>query len=644
MLDKYVRIIKVLSSCLPRFALVLISFALFSPGAVWGQAASVQIDTDLLGAHDTERTNNRFMYSFTEDSNNNGRIDRIRIQAAFDLMGENDVGHGGLSAFARFDVAVDGYTVDRSRGVRGYQRVQEVTGNKDDADMLYIYLEEKPYPDAAATPEWRITENESLFDARTRLIPIGLPEHGSHQTADTVPPRIDHAFAVPEHPEIFFRMSKPVQHGVTLVSPGTLNTVDRRDPVQAEREFLVTGSPSFNSTQLAEGSYTFELGNVRDTVSFVPDLSALHQIEQPLSQHDRSLPSPKYPLDWAYSAYIEVRGYYDPANPQNNINFEVVSRDPEITAGPLPPIREWYHDADNPNPRMGNKIDGFPYGLPYGSARHRVSDLLISLPPTNANSDRYIAWPLWARHDPDTLAAGNRFSSVIWDFTGKSALESGAIVMQARLGSAFSRYQPSIVSVHESDPRMVGSSLPRYGTFSAFNEQKADTQARGNPSSRLVNYRLQQDLLSGSGAFHFYFRIDPASDLLAGRLDIRAGSPVPSDWYRQVQPFSFEIAPVIQQRSGVTILNNVINASIRERVFLEYYLQSGGRVTAQVFTLDGTLVKVLENSSQAASDGAPYRLAWNGTNNGGRKVARGMYFIRIVAPDIDEIRKVMVVH
>jgi len=500
MLDKRVQSSKVILPRLPLAALLLI-VVLLVPTSLWGQ-------TVLANDGDTVSANNRFMYSFAEDSNNNGRIDHIRIQADFDLMGKNDIGHTGLSAFQRFDVEVDGYTVDRSRGVRGYQRVQENTGSKDDADMLYIYLEEKPLADAGATPVWRITQNESLFDARTKLVLAGLPEHGSHPTSDTVPPRIDHAFTVPEHPEIFFRMSKPVQHGIVLVSSGALNTAARRTPVQDEREFLVIGSPL-----------------------------------------------PKYPLNWAYSAYIGGHGWYDPANPENNITFETVSRDPAISAPPLPPIREWYHETNN------------------------------------ANSDGYIVCPLWARHD-------------------REALESGDMVMQARLGSAFSRYEPSIVSVHENEPRIFGSVLPRYRS-SAFNEQKADTAAHGNSSSR---------------------------------LDISPGSPVPNDWFRQVQPFSFQVDSVKRQRSGVTILNNVINVSIRERVFLEYYLVRGGRVTVQVFTLDGTLVKVLENSTQAASDAYPYRLEWNGTNNGGRPVARGMYFIRIVAPDIDEIRKVMVVH
>jgi fibronectin-binding autotransporter adhesin len=34
---------------------------------------------------------------------------------------------------------------------------------------------------------------------------------------------------------------------------------------------------------------------------------------------------------------------------------------------------------------------------------------------------------------------------------------------------------------------------------------------------------------------------------------------------------------------------------------------------------------------------------WDGRNSGGRIVAKGIYFIRIVAPDIDETRKVLVV-
>ncbi|MDR1178471.1 MAG: T9SS type A sorting domain-containing protein, partial [Spirochaetaceae bacterium] len=76
--------------------------------------------------------------------------------------------------------------------------------------------------------------------------------------------------------------------------------------------------------------------------------------------------------------------------------------------------------------------------------------------------------------------------------------------------------------------------------------------------------------------------------------------------------------------------------------FLRYNLSRGGRVTIQVFTLDGNLVKVLQRGNQSSSSEA-YTVEWNGRNEGGNIVARGMYFIRIVGPDIDEIRKVMVI-
>jgi flagellar hook assembly protein FlgD len=60
-----------------------------------------------------------------------------------------------------------------------------------------------------------------------------------------------------------------------------------------------------------------------------------------------------------------------------------------------------------------------------------------------------------------------------------------------------------------------------------------------------------------------------------------------------------------------------------------------------VFTLDGDVVARLANSSsQAAGDHAVY---WDGRNLSGNAVARGLYFIRIVAPGMDEIRKVIVV-
>jgi hypothetical protein len=158
------------------------------------------------------------------------------------------------------------------------------------------------------------------------------------------------------------------------------------------------------------------------------------------------------------------------------------------------------------------------------------------------------------------------------------------------------------------------------------------------------DFKLEKDSPSyryaGASMLEFFLRLvppssDPASEFLyVGRLG--RGSP----WHRHVEPFKFELRDITRQRGGVTILNNVIKPSTGENVYVEYALPRNGPVAIQVFTLDGNLVKVLVRENKAAGD---YRAAWDGKNNGGREVARGMYFIRVVAPGIDEIRKVMVV-
>ena len=142
----------------------------------------------------------------------------------------------------------------------------------------------------------------------------------------------------------------------------------------------------------------------------------------------------------------------------------------------------------------------------------------------------------------------------------------------------------------------------------------------------------------------FYLRLNTnpvfTGDLFIGRLDIPPSAVIPDNWYRLIRPFTFDIHDITLQRSGVTILNNVINPAAGERTYVDYRLLRSGQVTIQVFTLDGNMVDVLYRGHREAGE---YRASWNGFNQGGRPVARGMYFIRVVGPDMDEIRKIMVV-
>lgn len=105
-----------------------------------------------------------------------------------------------------------------------------------------------------------------------------------------------------------------------------------------------------------------------------------------------------------------------------------------------------------------------------------------------------------------------------------------------------------------------------------------------------------------------------------------------------VDLWSFKIKSIRQQRGGVTILNNVINVNAREQAVLEVNVPEEGNLNVFVMTVDGNIVKRL-NHGRVNSGTHYYR--WNGTNNASKPVARGLYFVRVVGPGIDETRKVL---
>lgn len=104
--------------------------------------------------------------------------------------------------------------------------------------------------------------------------------------------------------------------------------------------------------------------------------------------------------------------------------------------------------------------------------------------------------------------------------------------------------------------------------------------------------------------------------------------------------WSFKISEPNRQRGGVSIYSNVINAVNKDFCTLEVNMPKDGNLRVIVMTADGNIVKYLENGRQ--STGLHYYY-WNGTNNAGDTVARGIYFVRVVGPEIEETRKVMVV-
>ena len=114
---------------------------------------------------------------------------------------------------------------------------------------------------------------------------------------------------------------------------------------------------------------------------------------------------------------------------------------------------------------------------------------------------------------------------------------------------------------------------------------------------------------------------------------------VPAD-LMSLDLWSFRLKDVVGQRGGVTILNNVINSTQHEKVVVKVNQPQQGNLTVLVMTLDGSIVDYLHRGTSAAGE---HFYSWDGTNRRGRSVARGMYFIRVTGPGIDETRKVMVV-
>jgi hypothetical protein len=546
------------------------------------------------------------LYSFTEDANNNGKIDRIRIQ--------------GYDTFNLPAGELNGITVE----VKGY----ELNGNPVIFDpgtqggppgMLYINLKEKDYTDTNIRPEWKLAANTSLLN------PSGRPYSTMREwntPVDTAPPRIAYALALPGGKEIFVRMTEPVAASV-LNSPVTIArsaSLPATEPASLAQisgnsgdplEFIIKVTTAFTAEELVKGAASFYFDDAGTPDGAFQDLAAP---AVPLNDH--------YPVYYP-SGYGEYAAGYTASGRQPSNHNRYVPVDPSDYS-------------------------------------RRATELLVSVPPQGDGDTRFFVQPVLARNGRIASSGDSSFGT-IREFDGTGRLPNVEIILQALVNTAAGGV-PGGVSfdlVYEIDKRvgpeyrslldrqgMEGFWLPPYAPLMVPRPYgNAETIAGQREGARHFNFTIPHERFEEDAVVDFYFRSSGGGaagnpDLFVARLDVKPGDQIPQDWYRKIKPFSFNIKDITRQRSGVTILNNVINPDKYEKVYVDYILTRGGRVTIQVFTLDGNLVKVLERSSKSAGE---YVAAWDGRNNGGRAVARGLYFIRVVAPDIDEIRKVMVV-
>jgi hypothetical protein len=573
-----------------------------------------------------------FMYAFTEDANGNGRIDRIRAQAA-DELNSND-----SRAFDRFSVKVmkDENAAEEWIKVTGYGPAP------GSPDSIYIYLEEHDYADGGAKGlVVSIESNESLMDLATGLSPVRNPdpEDGALLSVDTVFPRVSYALMLPGSIEAFVQFSEKIdatKGAMQFEYPDNLTPV-KVDAVDSGKntEFELSFNGQGYGVEILAAGPLFSVTGIYDEAKYAVDKN----------EDDPDCPPPKYPSDWKHSDYVAV-----PGNPPD------LSRAYRIIPGDLG------------SPASASALFP-PNALPGGTLSHRVTDLLVA---NGANN--HFALPVWAMNSQETAGADQGVHAVRV-FYGGDYLEDKDITLEVHVHEELREsYAPELIfgsAIPEASKAGSSPVDPEFGVpqgipglwLPQFDDAGRDNvYAFSNIVAKpyLPAFFLTQPAQAGAGNFvfslkknspaysyagismlEFFLRLAPrgGEDPASGGLYVgQLGKGLP--WYRSMAPFKFELHNITRQRGGVTVLNNVIKPSAGESVYVDYSLSRNGPVAIQVFTLDGNLVKALVRGSKAAGE---YRVGWDGRNNSGREVARGMYFIRVVAPDLDEIRKVMVV-
>jgi hypothetical protein len=578
-----------------------------------------------------------FLYVFTEDSDGNGRLDRLRLQSPGELRWNTGQ---YPEPWKRLDSSfqLSGYQVDHDRtGTNWGYHIVAAPNDK----MFYIYLKEKGEPDTGVIPEdWAFTNREGLLTQDPsdpgQWVPISFSNQKS-LIIDTAPPRVYYTLAITGKNQIYLRFSEPVEAGSMSALSGKpfdkpdenymINSVAPQDLVSINTGAAYGGILDYASTYLLTLDKNLQAD---DLINGIVCSGTLFKDvrDKPPVPYELPAPAPAYPMDY------HVGGSFTSS-----------------LSGAFPDVLETATSGSVSQPNffmmgtMGTRAES-------DAAKHRASDLLIMVRPENAAAENVSLWPLYAR-----------------DTAGSQDVRQGV----ARLYDGSERIRNTDITVEGVTKESVGEISPPPELRFIINSDIEGLwlPAPGNAKPAYLNIIQPgkavplRDLGTGPSQISgrsYFFSIKRAGIKEGGMLDFLFSIPKPKhspdlgplygvrfkdnaligNWYNPANFDSFRVntRDIVYQRSGATILSNVINPAKGEKTVLHYILTRGGQVTIQVFTLDGNLVQSLYRGSREAGE---YDAVWDGKNRGGNVVARGMYFIRIVAPDIDEIRKVMVV-
>ncbi|MCX5794045.1 MAG: PepSY domain-containing protein [Elusimicrobia bacterium] len=90
----------------------------------------------------------------------------------------------------------------------------------------------------------------------------------------------------------------------------------------------------------------------------------------------------------------------------------------------------------------------------------------------------------------------------------------------------------------------------------------------------------------------------------------------------------------------LTAYNNIFNPLRGEKATVKYEVQTAGRVTIKLYTLNGTLVGTLFDGDVPAGKGS---VDWFGNNGAGNRVASGVYLVHMSGPGGSKTQKIVVV-
>jgi fibronectin-binding autotransporter adhesin len=537
---------------------------------------------------------------WTLDTNNNGRIDRIRVQV--------EVGTQLSDRFVfpdHLNASVEGYTV------LGFG----TAGGAND-DVFDILLAEGPYLDTDVKPRWQLLTNYQPDAGHPLAGLYGLIGGAYVQANDNLPaaevpkiytaedgarPVIGYSLAVANQSRVYVHFSEPV-YG----DPGPVHT----QSIAWGAIALPANNPTALSPEARSGLYAAH--------------GAMLILTNPIA------PGDIVPYASAQTLNAVAGAIYDIG----------------------------YQPATDPGTYANTNVDG---NLPAGSkpmltTAHRLSDVGLGL------ADAVFAYTIGPQTQADPLRGG---AGRITRFDGSAWLQDRDTQLQVNIqgvldaGVAVAATEPILyfdvnpgIGLAPADPAFLqrlwipstaetlfaNAGHDRLNNGITFDPLRPLTAVVVPPPAQpwLRDYVIpSSDPEIKDGAdLQFLLLVNDGGGLFPlARID----DPLDP---RTARPWSWKVRDLRAQRGDVTILNNVINPLRGEKTGLYYTLSASGYVTITVFDLKGDIVNVLYRGQRGAGE---YSTTWDGRNRGGRIVARGLYFIKVVGPDVNEIRKVLVV-